>query len=269
MTPSGIAPASTSRWTAVAECSATTSLRASEPEVCGIPATANDSLIVHGTPSSGGSSSRSRRAATQLVGGVGLGARLVEAGRDDRVDPRVARLDQRDVRVDDLARGQLAGADRGGELDRRALCQWSGPEAARGQPNPARDRLARGNGERRREIWAGTAHLRGHGTLGGPPPRAPDRDRGPAAARRGRRARARDGRARSSASGSPRRCPTPSFTTSATSASTSCSTASSRASRFRSSSPAAPRRGWGSARRSSTRSSRSRSPTGCAPTGSR
>ena len=61
VTPSGIAPAATSRSTAVAERSATSSRRATEPEVWGIPATANDSLIVQGTPSSGGGSLRPRR----------------------------------------------------------------------------------------------------------------------------------------------------------------------------------------------------------------
>ena len=54
MTPSGIAPASISRWTAVAEDLAIRWRRSSEPEVWGIPASPNDSLIVHGTPSSGG-----------------------------------------------------------------------------------------------------------------------------------------------------------------------------------------------------------------------
>ena len=65
VTPSGIAPASTRRWTAVAERSATTSRRPSEPDVWGIPSSANDSLIVHGTPSSGGRSSSVPAAATR------------------------------------------------------------------------------------------------------------------------------------------------------------------------------------------------------------
>ncbi len=50
VTPSGIAPSATSRFTAVAVPSAITCSRSSEPEVCGIPASANDSLIVTGTP---------------------------------------------------------------------------------------------------------------------------------------------------------------------------------------------------------------------------
>ena len=64
VTPSGIAPAATSRLTIVAERSATISRRASEPDVFGIPSSANDSLIVHGTPSSGGSSAPGWLAAT-------------------------------------------------------------------------------------------------------------------------------------------------------------------------------------------------------------
>jgi len=55
VSPSGIAPASISRCATGAVVSARTSLRASSPPQFGIPATAIDSLIVQGTPSSGGS----------------------------------------------------------------------------------------------------------------------------------------------------------------------------------------------------------------------
>ena len=92
--------------------------RATSPAVFGIPASANDSLIVHGTPRSGGSLAGRRDA---RVGGVGLGERGVEAVGDDRVERRVDAAQQLDVRLHDLARGRLAGADRRGERERGAL----------------------------------------------------------------------------------------------------------------------------------------------------
>jgi hypothetical protein len=53
------------------------------------------------------------------VGGVGLGARLLEAVADDGVE--AAALEHLDVGLDHLARGRLTGADRPGELERGAL----------------------------------------------------------------------------------------------------------------------------------------------------
>jgi hypothetical protein len=53
------------------------------------------------------------------VGGVGFGARLGVAARHHGVDGRVDRLDARDVRLDDGARAQLAGADAAPELGAR------------------------------------------------------------------------------------------------------------------------------------------------------
>jgi hypothetical protein len=65
VSPSTIAPASISRCATGAVVSARSSLRARSPPQFGIPATAIDSLIVHGTPSSGGRSSPSPAAATR------------------------------------------------------------------------------------------------------------------------------------------------------------------------------------------------------------
>ena len=58
VTPSGMAPAARIRFTTVASSVATTSRRAQSPAVLGIPSKAKASLMVHGTPWSGGRSSR-------------------------------------------------------------------------------------------------------------------------------------------------------------------------------------------------------------------
>ena len=63
MTASGIAPASRRRRAAGAVSAARWSRRLSRPAQLGIPASAIDSLIVHGTPSSGGRASCSPAAA--------------------------------------------------------------------------------------------------------------------------------------------------------------------------------------------------------------
>src|SRR5437667_6130088 len=54
VTPSRIAPASSSRRAVGADPVASLPRRAATPAVCGMPATATDSLIVNGTPSRGG-----------------------------------------------------------------------------------------------------------------------------------------------------------------------------------------------------------------------
>ena len=56
VTPSGIAPASISRWTEGALVGLRYSRRATRPADCGMPSTAIVSLTVNGTPSSGGTS---------------------------------------------------------------------------------------------------------------------------------------------------------------------------------------------------------------------
>ena len=63
--PIGIAPAAISRAAAGAVSVARKSLRATSPAQWGIPSTANDSLIVHGTPRNGGSSSSGEASATR------------------------------------------------------------------------------------------------------------------------------------------------------------------------------------------------------------
>ena len=60
VTPSGIAPAERSRSTTVASLLATTSRRAHSPDEFGMPSNAKASLMVHGTPWSGGRSSACR-----------------------------------------------------------------------------------------------------------------------------------------------------------------------------------------------------------------
>src|SRR4051794_34897515 len=57
VTPRGMKPASTRRWTAGALRSARRSLRATRPAQFGMPASEIDSLIVQGTPRKGGTSS--------------------------------------------------------------------------------------------------------------------------------------------------------------------------------------------------------------------
>lgn len=65
VTPSGIRPAPCMRSTTVALASARCSRRVCRPAELGIPATANDSLTVHGTPRSGGSDSPAALSATR------------------------------------------------------------------------------------------------------------------------------------------------------------------------------------------------------------
>ncbi len=108
VTPRTIAPAACRRATAVAGCSAITSLRASEPEVCGSSGDSKRLLDRAGDAGERPEVVVGSRRGDALVDGVGLGSRRVEAGRDDRVDAWVAALDQLDVGVDDLARAQLA-----------------------------------------------------------------------------------------------------------------------------------------------------------------
>ena len=69
---------------------------------------------------------------------VSLGPGRVEAGRDDRVHAWIATLDQLDVRLDDVARAQLAGANRCGEVERGPLGDLAGLHGGRHprQPNP-------------------------------------------------------------------------------------------------------------------------------------
>ena len=64
MTPRTIAPASTSRCATGADSTAYASPRATTPALLGMSATATASFTVHGTPSSGGSTSPGAAAAT-------------------------------------------------------------------------------------------------------------------------------------------------------------------------------------------------------------
>ncbi len=64
VTPSGIRPASSRRWTVGAFSVLRHSRRETSPAQLGIPSIAIDSLIVQGTPSSGGSVSGSAASAT-------------------------------------------------------------------------------------------------------------------------------------------------------------------------------------------------------------
>ena len=61
-----------------------------------------------------------------LVGRVGFAAGVVEAVHRDRIDPRRDLLEQRDVRLDNVARAQFSGADRARELERRPFGRWPG-----------------------------------------------------------------------------------------------------------------------------------------------
>ena len=65
VTASGIAPRPSSRVAVEADSADTWPLRATTPDVFGIPSSQIDSLIVQGTPSSGGSSSPLAAAATR------------------------------------------------------------------------------------------------------------------------------------------------------------------------------------------------------------
>ncbi len=58
------------------------------------------------------------------VGGVGLASCGVEPLNGDRAGARLIALARVDVRLDHLARGDLAFADRAGESRGRALCEW-------------------------------------------------------------------------------------------------------------------------------------------------
>ena len=121
MTPSGIAPAATRRLTAVAVCDARCSRRASTPAVLGMPSSAIDSFTVNGTPSSGGSSSKScaaqRDHCDPLVDGARLSARLLKTVRDDGVQAWVRLLEQFDMSFDHLTGGELSAVDRGRQVD--------------------------------------------------------------------------------------------------------------------------------------------------------
>jgi hypothetical protein len=80
-----------------------------------------------------------------LVGGVGLPQRLVEAVDGDRVRARLRAAQRLDVKLDDLARRDLPGADRGGERDRRAVRQRLRLAGRRGhaRSQPRRVRVGR------------------------------------------------------------------------------------------------------------------------------
>ena len=83
--PSGIAPASRRRATGARRSAAAGRCARPGRRVGHALRRAKDSLIVHGTPRSGGSASASAPR-DGGVGGVGLGARRVEAVGDDRVE---------------------------------------------------------------------------------------------------------------------------------------------------------------------------------------
>ena len=104
-----------------------------------MPVSANASLMVQGTPCSGGSSPPLLH---ERVGGVRLGARQLVAIADDGVDDRVHTLDALDVRFDRIARGQRAFADQSGELD-------SGKQAGVVHEKPPETRLSEGDAQLR------------------------------------------------------------------------------------------------------------------------
>ena len=117
MTPSGIAPASMSRLHGgrTSPTHACPASSFSTPALFGMPSSAIDSFTVNGTPSSSGRPSSvcaaHRGTRDSLVDRERLPARVRETVGDHRVEPRVRTLEQLEVRLHHVSRGQLTTPD--------------------------------------------------------------------------------------------------------------------------------------------------------------
>jgi hypothetical protein len=123
VTPRGMKPACRRRATAVASASARRSFECDDAGAVRHPRDA-DRLLDR----AGDAQERWRVgvALDPLVRPVGLGQRVGEAVAGERVGARLAGVEAVDVRLHDLARGQLLGADRGREVGGAALGELRG-----------------------------------------------------------------------------------------------------------------------------------------------